>query len=143
MSVLIDASTTMMLPLLRRRPEVDVLGRFVLSMTNFPASLDVASQQLLGRIFRAAWLVVGLWRAQDTAQPVFEQLELARLDANLRQFSVALGRYYPNAKGRLTLALTADAAVAFSTLESWDPMTVATFDTTAAMLRVALGVRFQ
>lgn len=143
MTAVIDARTTMKLPLLRRRPEVNTLGLATLGIVEVVPRLDAPSQQIAGRIFHVAWLVVGLWRSADVAQPVYQQLELGRVAADLRQMSIALGRYYPSAPGRVTLALTADAAVAFANLESWDAMTVPTFDTTSTLLRLMAGVRFQ
>lgn len=143
MTAVVDARTSRKLPLLRRRPEVNTLGRATLTIIESLPMLDASSQQLVSRIFHVAWLVTGLWRSSDTAQPVYEQLEMGRMAANLRQMSIGLGRYYSSAAGRTTLALTADAAVALANLEAWDAMTVPTFDTTATLLRLVLGVRFQ
>lgn len=145
MTALITPADAMKLPLLRRRPALDVVMSWVNEAVWLGPNLDPSSQQLLSRICAVAWQVFNTWRATDatSGQPVTQQAALGKAVAVLRQVSVVYGRYYVSSQGATVIALLPAGVAALTNLEGWDVIGAPTFDIDSALLTLVTSMRVQ
>lgn len=129
--------------LLRRRPVVNEVSRWVARANIGLPNLDSTSTQLVSRVMRQAWKVLDTLRELDTAQPVAQQILLGQVTSMSRAMAIVWCVAAPHCRGSVTLQVTDSGNKALQSLEAYDPaLQAASFDLVAALQTVLRSTRF-